>query len=221
MGHPRGRPDRDQSTPDEVIRLLRAPGEGPLVFADLADNPGGGAPSDSTFLLRALIEAGDIADVALGFIHDPQSVAFCHAVGVGGHLTLRVGGKTGVSSGAPLDMDVEVMGLAHDARMSAFGYYDVAIGDTAWVRSGGIDVVLNARRHQLYDPSGFAHLGIDPAARKGLIVKSTNHFNAGFKDVARGVHYVSTPGAIDPDFARIPYRRLTTPFYPRVADPFE
>ena len=73
-----------------------------------------------------------------------------------------------------------------------------------WVRFGGIDVVLNSRRHQLYDPSGFAHLGIDPTARKGLIVKSTNHFNAGFKDVARGVHYVSTPGAIDPDFARIP-----------------
>ena len=72
----------------------------------------------------------------------------------------------------------------------------------------------------MYAPAGFSHLGLDPSARRALVVKSSNHFQAFFKPIAGEVAYVSTPGAIDFDFARLPYRRLSKPFYPRWADPF-
>lgn len=43
-----------------------------MVVADGADNPGGGAACDSTFLLRALLDRG-IENAALGMIWDPQA----------------------------------------------------------------------------------------------------------------------------------------------------
>jgi microcystin degradation protein MlrC len=203
----------------QAITLARQPGPRPLVLADVADNPGGGAPSDSTFLLRALIEAG-VGNVALGLLYDPEAVRICHQVGPGARVLLRVGGKTGPASGDPVDCDVEVMALCTAAEMRIGDDASFPMGDTAWVRAHGIDIILCSIRVQLYHPDGFAHLGIDPAARDVLVVKSTNHFRAFFSGLAGEIHLVATPGAIDFDFRRLPYRRLTRPVYPLVADPF-
>ena len=45
------------------FRLIDEPGEGPVIIADPADNPGGGGSGDTTELLRELI---DIADPHIG-----------------------------------------------------------------------------------------------------------------------------------------------------------
>ncbi|WP_204306677.1 MlrC C-terminal domain-containing protein, partial [Klebsiella pneumoniae] len=45
-------------TIDQGIDAALDGGKGPVVIADAADNPGGGAPADSTYLLRRLIERG-------------------------------------------------------------------------------------------------------------------------------------------------------------------
>ena len=42
----------------EAVALAKAVSNRPLVLADSADNPGGGAPGDSTYMLRAFLEAG-------------------------------------------------------------------------------------------------------------------------------------------------------------------
>jgi microcystin degradation protein MlrC len=216
---------KDQTTPawfnvGEAIAEMALPRSRPLVVADFADNPGGGAPSDSTFLLRAAVEAC-LAGVAFGLFFDPEAVRMCHAVGVGGRLELRVGGKVGRFSGQPIDLDVEVLGLAKDARMGNMAGEDGAsIGDTAWVRSGGIDIVLNTIRKQLLHPEGLSHIGIDPEKCSAIVVKSSNHFAANFAPIADKVIYVGGPGALDLDVARLPYRNFTRPFYPRVANPF-
>ena len=48
----------------------------PIVLADVADNAGGGAPGDSTFILRRLVERG-VKGAAIGCFWDPVAVAFC------------------------------------------------------------------------------------------------------------------------------------------------
>jgi microcystin degradation protein MlrC len=64
---------------------------GPAVIADTADNAGGGAPSDSTFLLRAILARG-LSDVCIGPFWDPVAVRFAHEAGEGARLHLRLGG---------------------------------------------------------------------------------------------------------------------------------
>ncbi|MGT2492418.1 M81 family metallopeptidase [Cupriavidus basilensis] len=43
--------------PDEAIDQALAYGDAPVVIADAADNPGGGAPGDATFILHRLAPA--------------------------------------------------------------------------------------------------------------------------------------------------------------------
>ena len=47
-----------------------------------------------------------------------------------------------------------------------------------------------------------------------MVVKSMNHFRAGFEPIAKAILYVAAPGAIDFDYRRIPYTRLRRPIYP-------
>ncbi len=206
---------------DDALDAALAVGRTPVVLADVSDNSGGGAPGDSTFVLRRLLERR-IENVALGCLYDPVAVSVAMDAGVGATLDLRIGGKLGPMSGDPLDLRVEVTALAPDA----FQYFgdaqkpqEILLGDTAALRVNGIDIVLISLRVQTFSPEVFTNLGIDPTQKALVIVKSTQHFYARFAPIAAQVIYISAPGAVQPDFKQIPYRHADTNQYPMVADP--
>jgi microcystin degradation protein MlrC len=197
--------------------------DGPVVVADVADNAGGGAPSDSTFVLRELLER-DAENVALGMLWDPIAVRQAFAAGAGATLDLRLGGKLGPASGDPLDVTVTVAGLVPELvqrwPQTRGRHVEIACGDAAWLRVGGVDVIANSTRTQVKGLEPFTAFGIDPAARHVLVVKSTNHFRAAYAPIASEVIYMSAPGALGFDFPSIPYRHLDTDKYPWVDDPW-
>lgn len=209
-------------TLDEAIARVRTlteqPKDGPIVLADVWDNPGGGTAGDSTIVLRGLMEAG-LTNLALGTIWDPMAVRLCHAAGEGAVLDLRFGGKTSATAGDPVDARVEVIHVQRDAVQS-FGTSVVPLGDIAVIRFAGIEVVLNTNRAQAFSPDLFTNAGVDIAAKDMLVVKSTNHFHAAFAPVASHVLYVAVDGPYPNDPATNPYTRLTRPIWPRVEDPF-
>jgi microcystin degradation protein MlrC len=206
------------SVADAVKRAKQHAGLRPLVLADVSDNPGGGAPSDSTYILQALLDQG-LRDVAIGMLFDPELVRMCHEAGVGAVLDARVGGKVSRFSGQPVDLEVTVRAVARNATMDVLGLAHFPLGDTAWIEGRGVSIALSSVRTQMYAPSGFTHLGIEPTQYRTIVVKSSNHFRAAFADVANEVELVSTPGALDFDFARLPYRAFRRPYYPKVANP--
>jgi microcystin degradation protein MlrC len=203
---------------DDALARMAAVNLGPLVIADQADNAGGGAPADSTFVARAIIERG-LTEVGLALFYDPQAVAFCHDVGVGAEIDLRFGGKLGPSSGDPLDVRATVRGLARNATQVGLSGL-VGIGDAAWIEVAGVHFILCSQRTQCFHPTAFTALGLDPTTLRSIVVKSTNHFRAGFDAIATDVVYVDAPGAIRSDFAAIPYQRFKAPYWPKVDDPF-
>lgn len=184
----------------------------PVVMADPADNAGGGAPSDNTTILRRLLERG-VEGAALGPLWDPVAVRLCFDAGPGALFPLRFGGKTGPASGAPVDAVVRVAGLARDCRQS-FGPTQVALGDCACVQVGGVEVVLISKRTQALGLELFRNVGVEPTARKLLVVKSTNHFMAAFGPIAGQVLYVDADGPIPRDYRKIPFSRLQRPIWP-------
>jgi microcystin degradation protein MlrC len=206
-------------SPDEAIDRARQIGGGPVVLADVADNAGGGAPSDSTFVLERLVARG-VRGAVVGCFWDPLAVRFCAEAGVGATFGLRVGGKCGAVSGNPLDLRVTVRNVVPRLEQTGLSGGRAAFGEAAWVEADGIDVVLTTIRSQTFAPDAFGNIGLDVRQRPVVVVKSTQHFHAAFAPIARAILYVSTPGAIPPDFAGIPYTKRRTPFWPRVADPF-
>jgi microcystin degradation protein MlrC len=89
-----------------------------------------------------------------------------------------------------------------------------------WGDYDDADLVLTSLRTQVFHPEGMTRLGLDLASRKLAIVKSMQHFHAGFAPIARAILYAAPPGALRPDFAAIPYSKLTTPYWPKTANPF-
>ena len=202
---------------DALDQALAIEGK-PVILADVADNAGGGAPGDSTVFLRRILRRG-IRDVASGFYWDPIAVKFCMEAGLGATFDLRLGGKTGPASGDPIDLRVTVRGLA-DNVTQRFGEAPVNLGPSAWVSADGVDLVLNSLRTQVFHPEGFTKLGLDLGQRKIVVVKSTQHFHAGFAPIARKILYATSEDSWHRSFGKIPYTKLTRPYWPKVADPF-
>ena len=200
--------------------LQSAPPGKPLVLADVADNAGGGASSDSTFMLSALLERG-IGHVAIGPIWDLGALQACREAGVGSTLALRVGGKCGPASGLPVDLNVTLRAFKEHHVQTWPKVTTFDCGPSAWVQTAdGIDLVLTSVRQQAVGTDLFTGLGIDLTAKRAIVVKSTQHFHAAFAPLAQQVLYVDTPGLLRSDFENFDYRRRSLNYWPRVGDPW-
>jgi microcystin degradation protein MlrC len=199
---------------EAVTACLAACAGGPVVLADGSDNPGGGAACDSTFVLRELIDRG-VEGAALGMLWDPLAVQLASDAGVGAELALRIGGKVGPASGAPVDVLATVTAVRRDARQHGLAAkFSEALGDAVAIRTGGIDIVLNTRRQQVFSPECFTELGIDVTARRLLVVKSSRHFRACFDPIASATFFCDAPGSLNSDLAQLPYVHLRRPIWP-------
>jgi microcystin degradation protein MlrC len=186
---------------------------GPVVLADGADNPGGGAAGDSTFILRRLLERG-IGNACLGPLWDPVAARIAFEAGVGATLPLRIGGKIGPLSGDPVDATCTVRALRPEMTMTGLAGTPMAMGDSALVEAGGVEIVLTSLRNQAMGTDLFTQLGCDLAAKKIVVVKSSQHFQAAFSKVAKHVIYVGAPGAVTLDLRTLPYRKIRRPKWP-------
>jgi microcystin degradation protein MlrC len=202
---------------DEAIDAAYAEPKGPVVVADSSDNAGGGAASDNTNIIRRLLERG-VSDAAVGPVWDPVAVELCHAAGVGATLMLRIGGKTAVSSGAPIDGEATVLGLSKDGRQT-FGQAMVPFGDGAGIRIGGVDIALIAHRTQALGTEIFTASGIDLASKKYVGVKSTNHFHAAYAPIASKVLYCDGEGPSPIDTRKYPFTKARRTIWPHVELP--
>jgi microcystin degradation protein MlrC len=203
---------------DQALDDALALGAGPVVLADTADNPGGGAPGDSTFILRRLVDR-QVANAVAGAFWDLGAVQICKDAGVGAELDLRVGGKCGPVSGMPVDLRVVVRAVVDDHTQGALGVRE-RLGTCVWVEAAnGLHLVLSSIRTQVYGTDAFTGLGITLEDKALIVVKSSQHFHAQFGPLAKAVFYVSTPGTLTLDFAAIPFRLRDPNFWPRVQDP--
>ncbi len=186
---------------------------GPVVLADSADNPGGGAAGDSTFILRRLLERG-IDNACIGPLWDPVAARIAFDAGIGATLTLRIGGKISALSGDPVDAVCTVKAIQPDMKMTGLAGTPMAMGDSALVETAGVQIVLISLRNQAMGTDLFTQLGCDLASKKIIVVKSSQHFRAAFSSIARHVIYVGAPGSVSSNLDALPYRKIRRPKWP-------
>ncbi|MEM7526211.1 MAG: M81 family metallopeptidase [Pseudomonadota bacterium] len=205
-------------SPVEAVRQAMAisaerPGR-PVVIADVQDNPGAGATSDTTGLLRALVEAG-AQGAMLALLDDAAIATRAHQAGVGAILEGALGGHSGADGDAPFHGRFLVERLG-DGRCvftgEMYGGSVAVLGPTAVLQvidtPAEIRIVVGSRRSQCLDRALFTHIGLDPRAARIIVVKSTVHFRADFEPIAETVLTAAAPGVFPCRLDRIPYRRL-------------
>ncbi len=204
---------------DAALEQASHAADGLVVLADMGDNSGGGAPGDSTYLLRAMLERG-FTNFATGIYWDPMVVNLCQDAGAGATLQLRIGGKTGVDSGDPVDMKLRVMCIESGLGQH-LGKGLEPLGTLVWLRAEGeIDILVNDLRTQVYHPEAFEQMGIELSKKSIVTVKSLFHFYGPFETIASQILQVATPGGTSPRFDNLPFSKCFN-YWPKSADPFE
>jgi microcystin degradation protein MlrC len=191
----------------------------PVVIADTQDNPGAGGDSNTTGLLRALLDAGAghrfPGGVALGLLHDPQAAAHAHAAGVGATLELAIGKAVrtfdGRLSEAPLRGRFTVTAVS-DGTVPLHGPMTAGntahLGTSACVQIDGVRILLVSGKTQMLDLDLYRFLGVQPEGMKLLVNKSSVHFRAAFAPIASHILVAQAPGPMAADPADLPWRRL-------------
>jgi microcystin degradation protein MlrC len=187
---------------EEAIRLYNGK---PIVIADTQDNPGGGGSSNTVGILRALVDRG-VDGAALAIFYDPDAAAAAHAAGRGRELDLALGPAGDQFSGR---FTVEALS-AGDVLCKGPMLRDqtLRLGPTALLRIGAIRIVVASARMQPYDQEVFRHLGLDPAAQRLLVLKSSVHFRNDFEAIAGAVLIVDSPGLNITDPRELSYQKL-------------
>jgi len=174
----------------EQIARARSLGAGPIILADHGDNTASGGTQDVMSVIEEAIAQG-LTDVAAGPICDPDSVEAMIAAGVGAEVTLDLGGKVDMPAmgltGKPLRITGRVKAIT-DGNFVVTGPMatgsTIRMGRTAVLDTGPMQIVVSEFRSEPFDLGCFTHCGIDPTRKRYVLIKSRQHFRAGFEPIA-------------------------------------
>jgi microcystin degradation protein MlrC len=200
----------------EALAQGEAKGRYPIILADHADNTGGGAPGDSTEVLRTFLELR-LRDALLLYLVDPDVALQARAAGVDRRIAVKLGGKSQPSQGPPVEIEAEVIAVTDGAFAYEGPMYAGlrgSMGPSAWLRKDGVSVVVVPERHQPLDPAFARTLGIDCRRMRYIAVKSAAHFRSGFEAFAGSIFNVDAAAILTHDFSKLTYRRRTRPVFP-------
>ncbi|MBM3517761.1 MAG: M81 family metallopeptidase [Alphaproteobacteria bacterium] len=206
---------------ERSIAHARSLGEGPVLLADHGDVAGSGGSTDVMAVLAEALRQ-KLTDMCVGPIWDPAAVATMIAAGVGARVELALGGRTDAPAiglvGAPLPLAGTVRRIT-DGRFTVTAPMSTGtsqhLGRCAVLDIGqGNEIVISSERHEPFDTGCFTHAGIDPARKRFILIKSRQHFRAGFEPIIRHVVMVSGPGITTSDYSQYPWKRVRRPIYP-------
>lgn len=202
---------------EEATRLA-ATTETPLIFADVADNPGGGGRGNTMAILHAFHAAG-VNNALAGVIHDPALAAEAHEHGAGVAFEARFNRDGGDEFSKPFTASAVVAALRDRPIQGRRGIYannTLDVGKSAVLTLDGITVVVLSHRYQCADPMFFEAFGLDIASARVVVVKSRGHFRGGFDEFFRHeqVIEVDGPGLTSPILSRFPWKHMPRPVLP-------
>ncbi|KWV40642.1 microcystin degradation protein MlrC [Rhizobium altiplani] len=187
---------------EQMLELAEEASTAPVILADSADNPTGGGVGDRADVLKALLERRFDGALLAG-ITDRPAVEACFAAGKSARIGLDIGATLDPSS-SPVQVEAEVVFLddpgAFDERQAV-------------VRTGGITVVLAARRRPYHNIADFTRLGLDPKSVRMLVVKS-GYLSPELAPIANPNLMALTEGVVNQDIEALVSNRRIRPVFP-------
>ncbi|MBL8522556.1 MAG: M81 family metallopeptidase, partial [Betaproteobacteria bacterium] len=211
---------------EDATRMAQECGTDPakpaLLFADVADNPGGGGRGNTVWILKAFHEA-KVKGALLGIFFDPALAAEAHSLGASAKFRARFNRDETHALSGKFEADAIVEGLHDGDIVGSRGISAgnrITLGPMALINLDGIRVVVVSIRQQCKDTAMFEVFGIDIAKQRSVIVKSRGHFRAAFDLLFSDdrIVEVDVPGLTTPILSRVPYRKVPRPIFPLDAD---
>ena len=136
-------------------------------------------------------------------------------------MTLPLGGRVDMPQinllGKPLSVTGKVTRIT-DGQFTVTGPMAtgtrVRMGRTAVLDTGAMQIVVSEGRSEPFDTGVFTHCGIDPRRKKYVLIKSRQHFRAGFEPIARHIVLCDGDGVTSSDLRLFTFRNRRRPLFP-------
>lgn len=203
-----------------VARAKAMPPGGPVVLLDHYDNCASGGTMDTTVVLAEILRQG-LEDVAAFAIYDPAAVQQAIAAGIGTEVTLSIGGKIAMpaipAESPPLTVTGRIKtisdGQYRNRGPMARGVL-IDMGPAVVLDTGAIEIVLISRHVEPSDLNCLLSLGIDPAQKRYVLLKSRIHWRAGLGPMAKAVVDCAGVGVCTSDYGQLQFKKVRRPIYP-------
>ena len=202
------------------LRRAKALRDGPIILLDHYDNCASGGTMDTMVVLGGILREG-LEDVAAFAIHDPEAVGQMIAAGIGATVTLPLGGKIDMPAigrkGEPLTVTGRVK-LISDGRFRNRGPMQAGVlvdmGPTVVLDASKVEIVVISRHVEPHDLGCLLSVGIDPLAKRYIMLKSRIHYRAGFKPIAKAIIECAGIGVCTSDYSQLTFKNVRRPIYP-------
>ncbi|MGB5051648.1 MAG: MlrC C-terminal domain-containing protein, partial [Caldilineaceae bacterium] len=199
---------------EEAVQQAVAAEKGLVILSDTGDSVFGGAPGDSTHILRELLRQG-VSQSALLPIVDAAAVQVALRAGVGSTLQVELGGKLATAFHQPVAVTATVAGIG-GGRIQAevVGLESFNMGRAVLLEVGALKIVVSE-----YEGIGgnhpivYRHFGIEPATAKMVVLKTASNFQY-YENMASAIIRVNTPGPTMSHLEEFDWQQIPRPIYP-------
>jgi microcystin degradation protein MlrC len=181
----------------------------PFIISDMGDNPTAGGAGDVTWTLREILKRPQFSSengpsVIYASIPGPELVREAEKAGVGGHVSALAGAAVDARFSPPIRLSGTVEAIQHG---------DLHAETEVVVRVGSVCVIVTRKRKPYHFEADFTRLGLNPR-KTGILVVKMGYLVPELYEMRGDWIMALTPGGVDQDLDRLPYRRINRPMFP-------
>lgn len=193
----------------ECLAKALASQKHPYFISDTGDNPTAGGAGDVTWTLTQLLarpefQHEDGPSLIYASIPGPELVKKAIAAGVGG----TVDGTAGAAVDARYAPPVRLKG-----KVESIAYGDKDAEVEVVVKVGSIHVIVTQKRKPYHKENDFTRLSLTPR-KADIVVVKIGYLEPELYAMRADWIMALTPGGVDQDLFRLPYKHIERPMFP-------
>ncbi len=197
------------TTFEDAMQKAIASNVKPFMISDMGDNPTAGGAGDVTWTITEILKypefkSGKGKTLIYASIPGEDFVKKAVEIGVGGHIDATAGAMVDHRFAPPVCIKGEITAIEHG---------DVDAKTEVVVKSGSVYVIVTEKRKPYHHEADFTRLRLNPREADIVVVK-IGYLVPELYDMRADWLMALTPGGVDQDLLRLPYKRVNRPIYP-------
>jgi len=181
----------------------------PFFISDSGDNPTAGGAGDVTWTLTQILarpefQSANGPSLIYASIPGPDLVEKAIAAGVGKEVDGLAGAKVDARYAPPVRLKGTVESIVHGDR-------DAVV--EVVVRVGSVHVIVTQKRKPYHKEADFTRLGLNPR-KSDIVVVKIGYLEPELYNMRADWLLALTPGGVDQNLERLPYKRIERPMFP-------
>jgi len=192
---------------DDAMNLALSSDKKPFIISDMGDNPTAGGAGDVTWTLHEIfkrpeLKASNGKKLIYASIPGPELIKKALEVGIGGHIDEVAGAEVDDRFAPPIRLQGEITAIKESENNTELV-----------VKSGNIYTIVTEKRNAYHYEQNFTDLGLNPR-EIDILVNKIGYLTPELYDLRADWVMALTPGGVDQDLLRLPYKRINRPMYP-------